>query len=189
MKKLIILMMGLFLIGTLTSVSADGWNYDYCEDTPKICTLTVRQIVLNPDYPYNITEANYIYHTKCARYRLCEKIVDKPKPKPKPTPLIDDDPVPTKKTHSSRFVTQWALVDGECVKADVLTVPYTAPSNSVTNVPHVVLKTFADGSRRVSQIREGKFGIVIDMETRKVIKEPNCLDPNKGFMDWNWFVK
>jgi len=89
---------------------------------------------------------------------------------------------------SSTLVTRWVHDGIECRKADVLSKPFIISKNSLFMLPHLQVGTTPSGDKVMQRIFSGKNGIVIDFNTRKVIKEPTCLQSTENaLLDWDWF--
>jgi hypothetical protein len=90
---------------------------------------------------------------------------------------------------SGSLLTKWVWNGKECVKADILSVPFTIGARSTYMYPYVVVKTNSDGSRVIRRILPGRIGVAFNSETMSVEPNPNCdtSQINVAPLEPNWF--
>ena len=107
---------------------------------------------------------------------------------PKPA-QIQTKQTQTQTDEGGSLLTKWVWNGEECVKADILSVPFTIGARSTYMYPYVVVKTNSDGSKVIRRILPGKIAVAFNQETRKVQFTPVCdhskIDTKP--LETNWF--
>jgi hypothetical protein len=87
------------------------------------------------------------------------------------------------------LLTKWVWNGKECVKADILSIPFTIGARSTYMYPYVTVKTNTDGSRVIRRILPGRIAVAFNPETRAVQWTPDCSHNRIDVqpLEPNWF--
>lgn len=109
--------------------------------------------------------------------KVVKQHFDTSKNNPTPTPSSssgESNNNPTPIYSSGSLKTRWVYNGEECVKANVLSVPFTIGKNSKYLYPYKFLGFTDDGKQRIQRILSGEKATPINPITWKYENKPNC---------------